>query len=154
MFNLDVLGSLCVRDSGLCCKCSVLPLRSAAQHRGVTPIQTQVFGLAAKAFQDLGRDPDVSPAIDISAPGCHRAGGGLASDLHQAGPGAGGGSSSARSYCSHYSHCSHCTLAAQRGELLLVKIAAESSLFCCPVSKRKYIWDVVFAFLVWQHLER
>lgn len=72
MFHLDPLGSLCVRDLGLCCKCSVPALRSAAQHRGVTRIQTQVFGLAAKAFQDLRRDPDGSPAIDISAPGCPR----------------------------------------------------------------------------------
>lgn len=70
MFHLDPLGSLCVRDLGLCCKCSVPALRSAAQHRGVTRIQTQVFGLAAKAFRDLRRDPDGSPAIDISAPGC------------------------------------------------------------------------------------
>lgn len=75
MFHLDALGSLCVRDFALCCKCSVPAFRSAAQHRGVTPIQTQVLGLAAKAFQDLQRDPDVSPAIDISAPGGHGAGG-------------------------------------------------------------------------------
>lgn len=62
---MDALGSLCVRDFGLGCKCSVPALRSVAQHRGVTRIQTQVFGLAAKAFQDLWRDADVSPAIDI-----------------------------------------------------------------------------------------
>lgn len=59
MFHLEAPGSLCVRDFGLCCKCSVLALRSAAQHRGVTPIQTQVFGLAAEAFQDLRRDPSL-----------------------------------------------------------------------------------------------
>lgn len=63
MLDLEALGSLCVRDFGLCCKRSALPLRSAAQHRGVTPIHTQVFGLAAKAFQDLRQDPDVAQRL-------------------------------------------------------------------------------------------
>lgn len=59
MFNLDGLGSLCVRGFGLRCECSVLALRSAAQHRGVTRIQAQVYGLAAKALHDLQGDPSL-----------------------------------------------------------------------------------------------